>query len=151
MTSTERSSSGMSEQVLRAVATVADARPRATGGRSSRPRLIRGGVMFPPTPGRLAEALLVHDPVSTTSSGAAWLATAGRAAQIEQQLAEGHAFAAQVALFRVARNLLDELTAVESTQERDRRGIARSESRRNTAGPAAVPARDVARTRKVET
>ena len=111
--------------------------------------------MFPPTPGGLAEAALVHDPVSTTSPGAAWLvAIAARAAQVEQQLAEGHrrdnlltlhahyaiedphhdlrkvaadlrmplchratdtghGFAAQVALFRVARRLLDELTAVE--------------------------------------
>ena len=115
-------------------------------------------MMIPPTPGSLADAAHVHDPVRTTSPGAVWLvAVAARAAQVDQQLAEGHrrdnlltlhahyavedqhhdlckvaadlrvplchraaeadhGFAAQVALFRVARRLLDDLTALEPTR-----------------------------------
>ena len=113
--------------------------------------------MFPPTPESLADAADVRHPVGSTSPGAAWLmATATRAAQVEQQVAEGHrrdalvtlhahyaiedphhdlrrvaadlrvplchragaqgpGFAVEVALFRVARSLLDRLTAVELT------------------------------------
>jgi hypothetical protein len=115
----------------------------------------RGGMMFPPTADRLADAAKVHQPIHDTSPGAAWLmATAARAAEVQQQLAEGHnratlvtlhahyavedpsldpcmvaadlhvplhhrgrtsgqQFAASVALFRVARGLLDRLTAPE--------------------------------------
>jgi hypothetical protein len=114
-------------------------------------------MMFPPTPDRLAEAADVRRPVGDTSPGAAWLmATAARAAEVQQQLAEGHTretlltlhahyaiedphlnpcrvvadlglrlchrahatsdrFAAEVALFRVARSLLDNLTTLERT------------------------------------
>jgi hypothetical protein len=112
-------------------------------------------MMFPPTPTRLADVADVHQPIHDTSPGAAWLlATAARAAEVQQQLAEGHErgtlvtlhahyavedrrfdpckvaadlhvplcrraratgnqFAASVALFRVARTMLDELTNVE--------------------------------------
>jgi hypothetical protein len=112
-------------------------------------------MMFPPTADRLADAAKVHQPIHDTSPGAAWLvATAARAAEVQQQLAEGHnratlvtlhahyavedpsfdprkvaadlhvpmyhrprtsgqEFAASVALFRVARGLLDRLTAHE--------------------------------------
>ena len=111
--------------------------------------------MFPPTPDQLATEAHVDQPTGVTSPGASWLmATAARAAEIQQQLAEGqcrdalltlhahyaiedprhdldevaadlevplcrsarqrgHAFAAEVALFRVARSLLDKLTAVD--------------------------------------
>lgn len=107
--------------------------------------------MFPPTVDELATDCRVHRPAAA-SSGVAWLMdTAARAAEIQQQLAEGHrrdrlltlhahyaiedprydptevaadlelalchgardnggAFAAEVALFRVARSLLDTLT-----------------------------------------
>jgi hypothetical protein len=108
--------------------------------------------MFPPTPERLADLADVRRPLGDASPGAAWLlATAARAAEIQQQLAEhhdrdtlltlyahyaiedahfdpctvaadlhlrlchraqaaGHRFAAEVALFRVARALLARLT-----------------------------------------
>lgn len=111
--------------------------------------------MFPQTPKRLAEVAHVHHPIGDASPGAAWLmATAARAAEIQQLLAERHnretlltlhahhaiedrhfdpckvaadlrvslchraqatgqRFAAEVALFRVARSLLDTLTALE--------------------------------------
>lgn len=111
--------------------------------------------MFPPTPVRLADVAGVQHPEDDTSPGAAWLrATAARAAQVQQQLAERndrdavlrlHAhyavedphfdplpvaadlrvpvdlrgrtpstrFAAEVALFDVARNLLDRLTLLD--------------------------------------
>ena len=111
--------------------------------------------MFPPSPDRLADEANVQRPISDTSPGAAWLvATAARAAAVQQQLAERHnrdtiltlhahyaiedphfdprkvaadlhvplchgarttgqRFAAEVALFRVARILLDELTTCE--------------------------------------
>jgi hypothetical protein len=108
--------------------------------------------MFPPTPQRLADMAGVHRPTYDTSPGAAWLvATAARAAEVHQQLSEGHnrdrlvtlhahyavqdphfeprrvaadlrvplghrgratgqRFAADVALFGVARSLIDRLT-----------------------------------------
>lgn len=108
--------------------------------------------MLASTPDRLADVADVHEPISDASPGAAWLlSTAARAAEVHQQLAEGHArdtiitlhahyavedprfdprkvaadlhvplchraqatgqaFAASVALFRVARGLLDKLT-----------------------------------------
>jgi hypothetical protein len=108
--------------------------------------------MFPPTPDHLAEVAHVRPPLGDGSPGAAWLlATAARAAEVQQQMAEGHTretlltlhahyaiedprfnprkvtadlgvplchraratghgFAAEVALFRVARSLLDHLT-----------------------------------------
>ena len=111
--------------------------------------------MFPPTSDHLAGAAHVHQPIHDTSPGAAWLlATAARAAQVQQLVAEGHdrdtvvtllahyavedqnfdpcvvavdlhvplchrartsgqQFAASVALFRVARGLLERLTALE--------------------------------------
>jgi hypothetical protein len=111
-------------------------------------------MMFPPTPDRLADVAQVHNPIDTSSPGAAWLmAAAARAAEVQQQVAEGrnrdelltlHAhysiedphfdprevaadldvplcqrahttgecFAAEVALFRVARSLLDNLTTL---------------------------------------
>jgi hypothetical protein len=111
--------------------------------------------MFPPTLDSLAAMAGVHHPIREASPGGTWLvATAARAAQIEQQLAEGHhhaslvtlhahyavedprhdprkvaadlrvpvrrqrpgqgcGFAAEVALFRVARDLLDGLTAID--------------------------------------
>jgi hypothetical protein len=111
--------------------------------------------MFPPTPDQLASEAQVHGPTGVTSPGAAWLmATATRAAEVQQQIAEGHCrdalltlhahyaiedprhdlhdvaadlelplchhahgrghgFAVEVALFRVARSLLDKLTAVD--------------------------------------
>ena len=111
-------------------------------------------MMFPPTADHLAGAARVHQPVHDTSPGAAWLlVTAARAAEVQQQVAEGHdrdtivtllahyavedqsfdpcvvaadlhvplchrartsgqQFAASVALFRVARGLLDRLTAL---------------------------------------
>jgi hypothetical protein len=111
--------------------------------------------MLPPTSNRIVDVAQGHDPIDTTSPGAAWLmATGARAPQVQQQLAEGgdrhelvalhahyaiedrhfdpcevvadldvplccHAhvsgerFAAEVALFRVARSLLDNLTAPE--------------------------------------
>jgi hypothetical protein len=111
--------------------------------------------MYPPTPAGLADVAHVGEPIRDSSPGAAWLmATAARAAEIQQQLAEGHdrdsvvtshahyaiedahfdpcqvaadlrvplchrarstgqEFAASVALFRVARSLLDKLTAAE--------------------------------------
>jgi hypothetical protein len=113
--------------------------------------------MFPPTPDSLADVADVHHPIAPASPGAAWLmATAARAAQVEQQVAQGHrrealvtlhahysiedphhdlrrvaadlgvplcrracaqdhGFAVQVALFRVARSLLDKLTAIDLT------------------------------------
>jgi hypothetical protein len=113
-------------------------------------------MMFPPTPDRLADAADVRRPIGDSSPGAAWLmATAAHAAEVQQQLAEGHKrdtlltlhahyaiedsrydpckvaadlgvrlchrahttghrFAAEVALFRVARGLLDNLTALPS-------------------------------------
>jgi hypothetical protein len=114
--------------------------------------------MFPPTSDNLAATAGVHCPMDAFSPGGAWLmATAARAAEAQQQLAEGRhrdvlltlhahyavedphhdlrrvaadlrvplgrpakakgqAFAAEVALFRVARRLLDELiTDVTST------------------------------------
>jgi hypothetical protein len=97
----------------------------------------------------------VHQPMADTSPGSAWLvATAARAAEVQQMLAEGHnrdtlltlhahyaiedprfdpckvaadlhltlchrahatshGFAAEVALFRIARSLLNKLTAPE--------------------------------------
>jgi hypothetical protein len=109
--------------------------------------------MFPPTPDQLATEAHVDQPTGVASPGAAWLmATAARAAEIQQQLAEGerrdalltlqahyaiedprydldavaadlavplcpgarqggHGFAVEVALFRVARSLLDKMTA----------------------------------------
>jgi hypothetical protein len=112
-------------------------------------------MMFPPTPDRLADAARVDQPIHDTSPGAAWLlATAARAAEVQQQVAEGHnrdtvvtlhahyavedqsfdpcrvaadlhlplchrarasgqQFAASVALFRVARGLIDRLTALD--------------------------------------
>jgi hypothetical protein len=112
-------------------------------------------MMFPPTPDRLADVARVNPPIHDSSPGAAWLlATAARAAEVQQQLAEGHdrdtlvtlhahyavedvhfdpckvaadlqvplchraratgqQFAASVSLFRVARSLLDKLTALE--------------------------------------
>jgi hypothetical protein len=112
--------------------------------------------MFPPTPGQLATEAHVDQPTGVTSPGAAWLmATAARAAEIQQQLAEGgcrdalltlhahyaiedprydldavavdlavplcpcarqegHGFAVEVALFRVARSLLDKMTTVDA-------------------------------------
>ena len=111
--------------------------------------------MFPPTPNHLATEAHVDQPTGVASPGASWLmATAARAAEVQQQLAEGrcrdallnlhahyaiedprhdldevaadldvplcpgarqngHDFAAEVALFRVARSLLDKLTAVD--------------------------------------
>jgi hypothetical protein len=111
--------------------------------------------MFPPTPVGLADVAHVGEPIEDCSPGAAWLiATAARAAEIQQQVAEGNnrdsvvtlpahyaiedahfdscevaadlqvpmchrarstgqEFAASVALFRVARSLLDKLTAPE--------------------------------------
>jgi hypothetical protein len=111
--------------------------------------------MFPPTPNQLASQAHVDPPTGITSPGAAWLlATAARAAEIQQQLAEGqcrdalltlhahnaiedprhdldevtadlgvplcpharrtgHGFATEVALFRLARSLLDKLTAAD--------------------------------------
>lgn len=111
--------------------------------------------MFPPTPDQLATEAHVDHPAGVTSPGASWLiATAARAAEIQQQVAEGqrrdalltlhahyaiedphhdldevatdlevqvcpcarqkgHGFAAEVALFRVARSLLDKLTTVD--------------------------------------
>jgi hypothetical protein len=116
--------------------------------------------MFPLSPDRLADEAHVQRPISDTSPGAAWLvATAARAAAVQQQLAERHdrdtiltlhahyaiedphfdprkvaadlqvplchraraigqLFAAEVALFRVARTLLDELTTREPVGER---------------------------------
>jgi hypothetical protein len=113
-------------------------------------------MMFPPTADDLAGAARVRQPVHDTSTGAAWLlATAARAAEVQQQVAEGHdrhtvvtlqahyavedqsfdpcrvaadlhvplchrartsgqEFAASIALFRVARGLLDRLTALEA-------------------------------------
>jgi hypothetical protein len=126
--------------------------------------------MFPPTPERLADVADVHRPNADTSPGAAWLvATATRAAEVQQLLAERHnrdtlltlqahyavedphfdpckvaadlhvpvrnraratgqRFAAEVALFRVARSLLDRLTGLEPTGAR--RDGARPEARR---------------------
>lgn len=111
--------------------------------------------MFPPTPDQLAAEARVDHPTGVTSPGASWLiATAARAAEIQQQVAEGqrrdtlltlyahyaiedprhdldevaadlevqvcpsaqqkgHGFAAEVAMFRVARSLLDKLTTVD--------------------------------------
>jgi hypothetical protein len=47
--------------------------------------------MFPPTPDQLATAAHVNGPTGITSPGAAWLmAIAARAAEVQQQLAEGH-------------------------------------------------------------
>jgi hypothetical protein len=111
--------------------------------------------MFPPTPDCLADVAAVHHPIDTGSSGADWLmGTAARAAEVQQQLAEGRnrdelltlyahyavedahfdpcevaadldlalchrahetgqRFATEVALFRVARSLLDNLTTLE--------------------------------------
>jgi hypothetical protein len=110
--------------------------------------------MFPPTLDTLVDIAGVHHPSREASPGGAWLMdTAARAAQIEQQLAEGHrhaalvtlhahyaiedarhdprkvaadlrvplcrqrreqgcGFAAEVALFGVARVLLDRLTTI---------------------------------------
>lgn len=112
--------------------------------------------MFPPTPEQLATEAHVDQPTGLGSPGSAWLmATAARAAEIQQQLAEGecrdalltlhahyavedprhdldevaadlgvplcrgaqragYGFAVEVALFRVARSLLDKMTAVDS-------------------------------------
>ena len=128
--------------------------------------------MFPPTADRLADAAKVHQPIHDTSPGAAWLmATAARAAEVQQQLAEGHnratlvtlhahyavedpsfdpcmvaadlhvplyhrarasgqQFAASVALFRVARGLLDRLTAPEPDALGPRRAPRRRSRRR---------------------
>jgi hypothetical protein len=114
--------------------------------------------MFPPTPDQLATEAHLHGPTGVTSPGAAWLmATAARAAEVQQQVAEGHrrealvtlhahyaiedprhdldavaadlelrlchhareqghGLAVEVALFRVARSLLDKLTAVDIVQ-----------------------------------
>jgi hypothetical protein len=111
--------------------------------------------MFPPTPDQLATDAHVHGPTGISSPGAAWLvATAARAAEVQQQLAEGHRrdalltlhahyaiedprhdlddvaadldlplchhahergrrFAVEVALFRVARSLLDKMTTAD--------------------------------------
>jgi hypothetical protein len=111
--------------------------------------------MFPPTPDQLAADAHVDHPAAVTSPGASWLiATAARAAEIQQQVAEGqlrdalltlhahyaiedprhdldevaadldvhvcpwarqkgHGFAVEVALFRVARSLLDKLTTMD--------------------------------------
>jgi hypothetical protein len=116
--------------------------------------------MFPPTPAHLADVAHVGHPVRDTSPGAAWLtATAARAAEVQQQVTEGHSrdtlvtlyahyavedphfdpckvaadlhvplchraqttgqqFAASVALFRLARSLLDKLTALEPVAAR---------------------------------
>jgi hypothetical protein len=113
-------------------------------------------MMFPPTADHLAGAARVHQPIHDASPGAAWLlATAARAAQVQQLVAEGRdrdtvvtllahysvedqsfdpcvvaadlrvplchrartsgqEFAASVALFRVARGLLERLTALAS-------------------------------------
>jgi hypothetical protein len=47
--------------------------------------------MFPPTPDQLATDAHVQGPTGVSSPGAAWLvATAARAAEVHQQLAEGH-------------------------------------------------------------
>jgi hypothetical protein len=127
--------------------------------------------MFTPTPDRLADVARVRHPMRHSSPGAAWLMAAGaRAAEVHQQLAEGHnrdtlltlhahyavedphfdpckvaadlrvplchraratgqRFAAEVALFRVARSLLDELTTLVSVETR-RRDAVRSEDQR---------------------
>ena len=46
--------------------------------------------MFPPTPDCLADVAAVHHPIDTGSPGADWLmVTAARAAEVQQQLAEG--------------------------------------------------------------
>jgi hypothetical protein len=122
--------------------------------------------MFPPTPADLADVVHVDHPIRDTSPGAAWLmATAARAAEVQQQIAQGHSrdtlvslhahyaiedphidhctvaadlhvplchrarasgqqFAASVALFRVARSLLDKLTACEPVAARAAKAAA---------------------------
>jgi hypothetical protein len=47
--------------------------------------------MFPPTPTELADVVHVDHPIGDTSPGAAWLlATAARAAGVQQQIVRGH-------------------------------------------------------------